>query len=145
MKILILNGVNLNLLGKRDSAQYGSDTILDIKEKILDIFTHIEFEFYQSNSEGDLIEKVQYCSGYDGLIINPGAFSHTSIGLRDALEILKIHKIEVHLSNLSTREEFRSVSLTASKCDGYISGLKEYGYLAAVFVISEKLKAISLF
>jgi 3-dehydroquinate dehydratase-2 len=139
MKIIVLNGPNLNLLGSRDSALYGTLTLKKIEEKIKSEFPGIEFEFYQSNHEGELIDKVQDAKdNFDGLIINPGGYAHTSVALRDALAECTLPKVEVHLSHLVTREEFRQSLITASGCNGYISGFKELGYLAAVYLI-EKL------
>ncbi len=135
MKILIINGPNLNLLGYRDTSIYGELTLDDINKSIIKEFPEIEFEFFHSNIEGMIIEKLQNAQGIDGLIINPGGYSHTSVAIKDALELIKIPKIEVHLSNLSKRESYRQNLLTASSCDGYISGLKHYGYIVAVYAI----------
>lgn len=133
MKILIINGPNLNFIEKRKQNFYGSLSLDEIKAKISLEFPSIEFYFYQSNNENDLINEVHTApSKYDGLIINPGAFSHSSIALRDALEFCKIPKIEVHLSNLYTRDKFRYISITAAYCDGYIAGFKYYSYILAV-------------
>ncbi len=136
MRILILNGPNLNLLGKRDASQYGQITLQKINETILKEFPNVDFEFFQSNIEGELIDKIQSAQEkFDALIINPGGYAHTSVAIKDALEILKIPKIEVHLSHLARRENFRQTLLTAQSCDGYISGFKEKSYLAAVYLI----------
>ncbi len=137
MKILIINGPNLNLLGERDETQYGNVTLSEIHDKLTEEFPGIDFEFFQSNLEGEIIEKIQNArnSGFVGLVINPGGYSHTSVAIRDALELVDLPKIEVHLSNLAKREEFRKNSLTATACTGYISGFKEFGYLAAVYLI----------
>jgi len=135
MKILIINGPNLNLLGFRDTSIYGELTLDDINKSIIKEFPEIEFEFFHSNIEGMIIEKLQNAQGIDGLIINPGGYSHTSVAIKDALELIKIPKIEVHLSNLSQRETYRQNLITASSCDGYISGLKHFGYIVAVYAI----------
>lgn len=141
MKILIINGPNLNLILLRNKDHYGENDLDSIKSLIGQKFPEIETEFFTSNSESEIIEKIQSCdSKYDGLIINPGAFTHTSIGIRDALEICKIPKIEVHLSNLSKRDDFRNVFITTVNCDGYISGFKEIGYLSAIFTIKELIQ-----
>ncbi len=139
MKILIINGPNLNLLGERDKTQYGNLTLSDIHDKLTEEFPEIDFEYFQSNLEGEIIEKIQNArnSNIDGLIINPGGYSHTSVAIRDALELVEFPKIEVHLSNLAQREEFRRTSITASVCTGYISGFKELSYLAAVYLIKK--------
>lgn len=133
MKLLILNGANLNLIEKRDSNNYGSLSLEKISEKLREEFPKIVFIFVQSNSENELINQIQNADKYDGVIINPGGYTHSSVGLRDALEALKIPKIEVHLSNLASREDFRKNMITTSKATGYISGLKDISYFAAVY------------
>ena len=139
MKILVLNGANLNLIEKRAEKHYGSLTLNQIEEQLREEFPKHKFEFFQSNLEGELVEMIQTASKkFDGLIINPGGYSHTSVSIKDALDLCSIPKIEVHLSNLAARENFRSVMLTASSCNGYISGFQEKGYIAAVTVL-EKL------
>ena len=136
MKILILNGPNLNLLGTRDSNHYGYLSLKKIEEKIISEYPKIDFEFFQSNSEGDLITKIQKAlNEFNGIIINPGGYAHTSVALRDSLAECKLPKVEVHLSHLVNRESFRQNLITASACDGYISGFKENGYLAAIYLI----------
>ena len=140
MKIIILNGPNLNLLDKRPNEQYGNYSLPQIENIIRFEFPDHKFEFFQSNSEGELIDKIQSASNsFDGLIINPGGFSHTSVSIKDALELCSIPKIEVHLSNLASRETFRQNMLTASSCDGYISGFLEKGYLAAIYILEKKI------
>lgn len=139
MKILVINGPNLNMLGARDKKQYGKFTLDSLEELIQKEYPGHEFSFFQSNIEGELIDKVQTASSeYNGLIINPGGYSHTSVALRDALELCNIPKVEVHISNIATREDFRQKTITASATNGYLSGFKEYGYLAAVMLL-EKL------
>jgi 3-dehydroquinate dehydratase II len=139
MKILIINGPNLNLLGMREHSNYGILTLSDINNIIESEYQKINFEFFQSNLEGDIIENIQYASQkYDALIINPGGYAHTSVAIKDALEECKIIKIEVHLSHLAKRDEYRQTLLTARNCDGYISGFKENSYLAAVY-LAQKL------
>ena len=136
MKILVLNGPNLNQLTQRETRQYGSLNLEGIKSLLIKEFPSHSFKFHQSNIEGELIVQVQNAQkNYDGIIINPGGYSHTSVALKDALEMCLIPKIEVHLSNLSSREDFRQNLITASSCDGYISGFKENSYLAAVYVL----------
>lgn len=136
MKILILNGPNLNLLSQRDIQLYGGKDFNQILNDIQKSFPDFNFSYFQSNVEGELIDKIQQASeSFDGLIINPGGFAHTSVAIKDALELCKIPKVEVHLSNLAKREEFRQTLLTASSCDGYISGFKEVGYFLAVSAI----------
>ncbi len=140
MKILVLNGPNLNLLGARDKNHYGTLTLQMIEDKLVEEFADYEFQFIQSNHEGVLIDKIQGAeeSSFVGIIINPGGYSHTSVAIRDAITECKLPVIEVHLSNLSGREHFRQQMITASACNGYISGFKEKGYLAAVYLL-EKL------
>ena len=136
MKILVLNGPNLNLIENRSAEHYGSHSVNEIEKYLNEKFQSHQFEFFQSNHEGELIDKIQTAKeSFDGLIINPGAYSHTSVSIKDALEICSIPKIEVHLSNLASREDFRHTMLTASSCDGYISGFREKSYLAAVFLL----------
>ena len=138
MKILVLNGPNLNKLGARDNSHYGKLSLKKIEKKIQDEFPGIKFEFFQSNLEGELIEKVQKAEKvFNGIIINPGGYAHSSVALRDALAECKIPKVEVHLSHLVNREHFRQNLITASGCDGYLSGFKEHGYLAAVYLIKK--------
>ncbi len=136
MKILVLNGPNLNLLGKRDKTQYGALRLEKINKLIENEFPDVEFTFYQSNIEGELIDKIQGAGKYfNGIILNPGGYAHTSVAIRDALEESKLLKIEVHLSHLANRESFRQTMITASACNGYISGFRENGYFAAVYLI----------
>lgn len=145
MKILIVNGPNINLLGKRNLEHYGKRTLLQINRSIKKNYPEDQIEFYQSNIEGELIEVIQKApEKFDGLVINPGGFAHTSIAIRDALEQISIPKVEVHLSNLAAREQFRTIMLTASVCNGYISGFKEDSYIAAIFLIKRfsKLKRL---
>ncbi|MCO6472857.1 MAG: 3-dehydroquinate dehydratase [Melioribacteraceae bacterium] len=135
MKIKIINGPNLNLLEERDNKQYGNLSLQEINQHIINSFPDVEFEFFQTNLEGEIVEHVQGARGFDGLIINPAGYTHTSVAIRDALETLTIPKIEVHLSNLTAREDFRKNQITTAKCDGYISGFKHFGYIAAVFLL----------
>ena len=141
MKILVLNGPNLNMLGKRDAKLYG-DLSLEKIEKLLDKeFENVSFTFFQSNAEGELVDKIQNASSnFDGVLINPGGYAHTSVAIRDALEECNIPKIEVHLSHLAKREEFRQNLITATGCNGYVSGFKEYSYYAGVHLILKLAK-----
>ncbi|MEW6508404.1 MAG: type II 3-dehydroquinate dehydratase [Bacteroidota bacterium] len=146
MKVILLNGPNLNLLNSRNKEMYGNFDLKKIINLITSNFPKITFDFFQSNSENELVVKIQHAPQfYDGLIINPGGLSHSSISLRDALELCRIPKVEVHLSNISSREDFRKISITASVCDGYISGFKHISYLAAFYTISQLIseKALS--
>lgn len=141
MKIFVINGPNLNMLPRRDESKY---TSLDL-ERIIDLlkeeFPAIEFLSFQSNLEGELVSAIQSADeNCDGIIINPGGYSHTSVAILDALEICKIPKIEVHLSHLANREEYRQNLLTAKNTNGYISGFKENSYLAAAYLLTKLIK-----
>jgi 3-dehydroquinate dehydratase II len=141
MKVLVLNGPNLNMLEKRDPAVYGNLSLEAIKKLLNEEFSSVSFVFFQSNIDGELINEIQNAATkYDGIIINPGGYAHTSVALHDALEVCRLPKIEVHLSHLGKREEFRQKLLTASACDGYISGFKEYGYMAAVYLLLKLIR-----
>jgi len=141
MKFLIINGPNLGALHLRDKGQYGSLSLEEINGKIKSSFPQDEFDFFQSNHEGEIIDKILGAIGsFDGLVINPAAYSHTSYAIRDTLEIVKTPKIEVHLSNIFAREEFRKASITAAACNSLICGLKEFSYIAAVFSIKKLLE-----
>ena len=141
MKIIVINGPNLNLLGKRDPQKYGNLNLENIENILTTSFPEVTFEFFQSNHEGELVSKIQNTEpGFDGLIINPGGYSHTSVAIHDALAECKLPKVEVHLSHLAQREDFRQTMITAKAVNGYISGFKEIGYLSAVFTIQQILK-----
>jgi 3-dehydroquinate dehydratase II len=140
MKILVVNGPNLNMLSKRNENKYSGFNIEQIISLLEKEFPNIEFASFQSNIEGEIVTKIQDIDlKYDGLIINPGAYAHTSIAIMDALEICKIPKIEVHLSHLANREDYRQNLLTAKSTNGYISGFKENSYLAAVYLLTKLL------
>ncbi|MDD3150184.1 MAG: type II 3-dehydroquinate dehydratase [Candidatus Gastranaerophilales bacterium] len=131
-KILVINGPNLNLLGTREPDKYGDDTLENIKtmlqEKAQKLDT--ELEFFQSNSEGELIDKIQSAKNqFDGILINPAAYTHTSVAIRDALSAVNIPTVEIHLSNIHAREEFRHKSYTAAVCIGQICGFGKYSYI----------------
>lgn len=136
MKLLLLNGPNLNFLGIREKGVYGTEDygylVRMMKEKA-EREGH-ELDIYQSNFEGGLIDKIQeaYYNGTEGIIINPGAFTHYSYALRDALSSVDIPKVEVHISNVHKREEFRQLSVTAPVCDGQVLGLGLKGYALAM-------------
>lgn len=135
MQILVINGPNINFLGIREKGIYGNhdyDYLLGlIKEKAQQL--NVNIETYQSNCEGDIINRIQkaYYDKVDGIIINPGAFTHYSYAIRDALASITVPKIEVHISNIHQREEFRHNSVTAAVCNGQIAGLGLEGYLLA--------------
>lgn len=121
MKILIINGPNLNLLGKREPEIYGTVSMEDCLESLKTEFTGFDLHYFQSNSEGEIINRLQN-EDFDALIINPGAFSHYSYAVADCLKNIQKKKIEVHISHIYQREEFRQKSVTAPYCNGIISG-----------------------
>ena len=142
MKLLVLNGPNLNLLGSREPETYGSATLSDLEQALKSTFPKVEFSFYQNNHEGALIDKLHETQNdaVQGVIFNPGAYTHTSIALRDAVASIQAPVIEVHISNIHARESFRHQSLLAPVCAGQLCGLGLSGYFSAVsyFVHREK-------
>lgn len=134
MKLSVLNGPNLNKLGTRDPEQYGTETLEDIEQMLIHTFPDDELVFFQSNLEGELVEAVQALlkSDVDGLIANFGGYSHTSVAIRDALDLLEIPFVEVHLSNIHAREEFREQTLTGSVADGIITGFGSQSYVLGI-------------
>jgi len=136
----MINGANLNLLDKRDSDIYSNLSIEEIRELMQKEFPEFSITSYQSNIEGEIVQAIQKADEkFDGMIINPGGYAHTSVAIMDALELCKIPKIEVHLSHLVKREEYRQTLLTAKNTDGYISGFKENSYLAAMYLLRKIL------
>ena len=140
MKILIVNGPNLGILGKREPEVYGN-----LPLRAIETYTHkrtsafaVELSWRQSNLEGEIVDFIEGLEpeGFKGLIINPGAYAHTSVAIYDALKAVSVPKIEVHLSNTSKREEFRQVRLTARACDSIVEGLGKESYVAAIFAIT---------
>ncbi|MCR5787255.1 MAG: 3-dehydroquinate dehydratase [Acholeplasmatales bacterium] len=129
--ILVINGPNLNMLGRRPKEHYGSKTLDEINKMIADYDKSINFSFFQSNHEGAIIDRIQ-ANDYDALIINPGAYTHTSVAIHDALEIVAVPKVEVHLSDVFNREDFRKIDFVKDVCDITITNLKEQGYIEAV-------------
>ncbi len=141
--ILFLNGPNLNLLGQREQSQYGSITYEDLKKKCEEKCKELDLkvEFIQSNVEGEIVSIIQSANEkFDGIIINAAAFTHTSVAIRDALEIYKKKKIEVHISNIYKREEFRQKSLISDIVNGGIFGLGSEGYILAIIAMHKLLK-----
>ena len=141
--ILFLNGPNLNLLGQREQSQYGSITYEDLKKKCEEKCKELDLklEFIQSNVEGDIVSIIQSANEkFDGIIINAAAFTHTSVAIRDALEIFKKKKIEIHISNIYKREEFRQKSLISDVVNGGIFGLGSEGYILAIIAMHKLLK-----
>jgi 3-dehydroquinate dehydratase-2 len=142
-KIIIINGPNLNLLGEREQSQYGSTTFNQLKENCLKESNRIgiEIEFAQSNIEGELVNMIQDArKKYDGMIINAAGFTHTSVAIRDALDLFKKPIIELHISNIYKREEFRHKSLISDIATGGIFGLGVEGYILAIISIEKILK-----
>ena len=143
LNILFLNGPNLNLLGQREQSQYGSITYEELKKKCEEKCKELDLkvEFIQSNVEGEMVSIIQSANEkFEGIIINAAAFTHTSIAIRDALEIYKKKKIEVHLSNIYKREEFRQKSLISDVVNGGIFGLGSEGYILAIIAMHKLLK-----
>lgn len=137
MKLIIINGPNLNLLGKREPEIYGNETFEDFFGKLKAEFPKIKLEYFQSNEEGKLINKLHEVGfSYDGIILNAGGYTHTSVALADAIAAIKTPVIEVHISNPKAREGFRHVSLLAPKCKGSLSGLGLDGYRFAVEIFA---------
>lgn len=133
MKICIINGPNLNLLGKREPDVYGNESFESYFNALQTKYSSVEFTYYQSNIEGELINQLQAVGfSYDGIIINPGGYTHTSVALGDCIAAIKTPVIEVHISNVHAREEFRKISLVSAKAKGTIAGLGLAGYELAL-------------
>jgi len=142
MKILVLNGPNLNLLGTREPGVYGALTLDVIMERLIAKARElsVELEWHQSNHEGELVDRIGASRGrYDGIILNPAAYTHTSVALRDALQGVAVPCVEVHLSNIHAREGFRHTSLTAAACLGQITGFGPMSYVLALEALIEYL------
>ena len=144
MKILVINGANMNMLGRREPDIYGKE---DYAALCARIYAHaqsrgIAVECFQSNHEGAIIDAIHKAKGaFHGIIINPGAYTHYSYAILDALKAVDLPAVEVHLSNIHKREEFRHKSVTAAGCDGQICGLGQFGYVAAMGYLIEKLSS----
>ena len=133
MKIAIINGPNLNLLGKRETDIYGTTSFENYLSELKNIFPEVSFHYYQSNVEGELINELQRIGfEYDGIVLNPGGYTHTSVALGDAIAAIKTPVIEVHISNVHAREDFRKLSHVSGKSAGSIFGLGLKGYELAV-------------
>lgn len=142
MNFLVINGPNLNLLGVREPEVYGKSGYETLVGRIRASAEsmNVEVEIFQSNHEGAIIDKLHAARGsFDGIIINPGAYTHYSYAILDALKAVDIPAVEVHLSNIHKREEFRHTSVTAAGCDGQVCGLGQFGYVAAMGYLIEKL------
>ena len=142
MKFLVINGPNLNLLGTREPEIYGSSGYEALVSRIRASAAsmNVEVEVFQSNHEGAIIDKLHTAPGaFDGIIINPGAYTHYSYAILDALKAVNLPAVEVHLSNIHQREEFRHTSVTAAGCRGQVCGLGQFGYVAAMGYLIETL------
>jgi 3-dehydroquinate dehydratase-2 len=143
MKILVINGPNLNLLGTREPGIYGSQTLADMMTGLQDHGRQkgVAVDWYQANEEGALVTRIGESQGvYDGLILNPAAYTHTSVAIRDALQAVTVPCVEVHLSNIQAREGFRHTSLTSAACIGQIAGFGARSYLLALDALLGYLK-----
>lgn len=133
MKLLIINGPNLNLLGKREPGVYGVASAESIFEALKSDYPDVELEYYQSNIEGELVDAIQKADGlFDGVVLNAGGYTHTSVALRDAIAAVGVDVVEVHISNVLSREEFRHTSLIGGVCRGSIAGFGSDSYRLAV-------------
>jgi len=133
MKIQIINGPNLNLLGKRETSIYGDQSFEDFFESLKKRFPQVELHYYQSNVEGELVNKLHEVGfSFDGIVINAGAYTHTSVAIHDAIGGIKTPVVEVHISNIHARETFRHTSLITSKCAGMLTGFGMEGYAMAI-------------
>ncbi|MCK5110529.1 MAG: type II 3-dehydroquinate dehydratase [Arcobacteraceae bacterium] len=145
MKIAVIQGPNLNMLGVREQHIYGPMTLDQIHEQMKGSASQngMELEFFQSNLEGEIVDKIQECLGeVDGIIINPAAYSHTSIAIRDALSAVAMPTVEVHISNIYKREEFRKNSITAPASTGVVSGFGPFGYHMALIALTQIINEI---
>ena len=142
MKIAIINGPNLNLLGKRETDIYGNTPFEKYLDELRTLFPFVDFQYYQSNVEGELINELQRVGyDYDGIVLNPGGYTHTSVAMGDAIAAIKTPVVEVHISNVHAREEFRKLSHVSGKSAGSIFGLGLKGYELAVRWLLERADA----
>ncbi len=145
MKIVVIQGPNLNMLGVREQHIYGPMKLEEIHAQMKNFADQnkIDIEFFQSNLEGEIVDRIQECLGdADGIIINPAAYSHTSIAIRDAIAAVELPTIEVHLSNIHAREDFRKKSITAEVCAGVIAGVGPFGYHLAMIGMTQIISEI---
>lgn len=144
MKILVINGPNLNILGTREPEIYGNLTLDMINSQLQEFaktLGDIELDFYQSNHEGDIVDKIQSAKdNYQGIIINPAAYTHTSVAIADAIRGVDIKIVEVHLSNINSREEYRKHSISAQYCIGIVAGFKQDSYKMALLGLYNAIK-----
>ncbi len=139
MKVIIINGPNLNLLGTREKSIYGNMSFEEYFEKLKERFGDIDLEYYQSNVEGELINKLHEVGfSYDGIVFNGGGYTHTSVAISDAIAAIKTPVAEVHISNIHAREEFRHLSLITKECAGMITGFGMKGYDMALYFLRDK-------
>jgi len=138
-KVFVLNGVNLSTLGTRRPEVYGTMTLDDIEKLLKDEFPGLDLEFRQTDFEGEMVAFTREAAGSDGLVINAGAWTHYSYALHDALEALDVPKVEVHLSNVHTREQWRRHSVISPAVDAVIAGMGAHGYVAAVMYVDKRL------
>ena len=144
MKILVLNGPNLNLLGEREPGIYGCDTLKSINDEIYEAARELGYDvaFFQSNSEGGIIDRLHEARiDCAGVILNAGAYTHYSYAIRDAISAIKIPVVEVHLSNVNNRDEFRKTSVIAPVCYGSIAGFGKYSYILGLYALNNRLGA----
>jgi len=143
MKILLINGANLNMLGTREPEKYGNRTLADIEKDLISKGTDlgVEIDTYQSNIEGEIVDKIQQARGvYDGILINAGGYTHTSVVIRDAISAVQIPTIEIHMTNIQAREDFRHTSLLSAVCKATITGFGEESYFLALEGLVKFLK-----
>jgi len=135
MKILLINGANLNMLGSREPDKYGNTTLCDIEKAVIKKGAELgaEIDVWQSNHEGEIVDKIQSAKGiYDGILINAGGYTHTSVVIRDAIASVEIPTVEIHMTNIHAREEFRHTSLISGVCVAQVVGFKEQSYTLAL-------------
>ncbi len=139
-KILVIHGPNLNLLGKRKPEVYGNMNLKNINKEIEKFAKNnqLDIEIIQSNEEGEIVDAIQKAQNHLGIVINPGGYTHTSVAIRDAIEAVETPTVEVHLSNIYAREDFRHISMSAPVCKGQISGLGWFGYILALEYLLRK-------
>ena len=138
-KVFVLNGVNLGTLGQRLPEVYGTLTLNDIEKLLRNEFPSVEFEFRQTDHEGEMVCSIRHAVDSAGLVINPGAWTHYSYALHDALEVVNVPKVEVHLSNIHAREEWRRRSIVSSVVDAVVAGMGAEGYVAAVAYVLSRI------
>lgn len=143
MKILLINGANLNMLGTREPEKYGSTTLADIESSVINRGKELgaDVEVFQDNHEGNIVDKIQSAKGcFDGILINAGGYTHTSVVIRDAIASVNIPAVEVHMTNIHAREEFRHTSLLSGVCIAQVVGFKELSYILALEGLNDYLQ-----